>query len=272
MDERARAELESALRDDLAAMGVNEGDTLLVHASMSGLGHGPGVLGQALREAVGGRLKGTLVVPAFTPENSLTSLAHRRRSRSVLRNPAAYKDFKRRMEPFDPDRTRSQGMGRLAEWVRTSEGAVRSTHPQTSFAAWGCRALELVEGHEPDCHLGEKSPLGALYRADARVLMINVGFDVCSAFHLAEYRYLQNPPKKLYSCVVRDESGRRGWFHYPDVDLDDSDFGAVGADLPEEMRKEWQLGRRTARLFSIKGAVDHAVDWMAEKRPCLTER
>ncbi|OAR27740.1 AAC(3) family N-acetyltransferase [Streptomyces sp. ERV7] len=252
-------------------MGVKEGDTLLVHASMSGLGHGPRVLGQALRSAVGGSLKGTLVVPVFTAENSLTSTAHLRRARNA-RGSAAYRDFKRRMPPFDPDLTRSQGMGRLAEWVRTSEGTVRSTHPQTSFAAWGCRALELMEGHEPDCHLGEKSPLGALYRADARVLMINVGFDVCTAFHLAEYRYLSNPPKKVYSCVVRDGSGRRGWFHYPDVDLDDSDFEAVGADLPEEMRKGWQLGRRTARLFSIKGAVDHAVDWMTEKRPCLTER
>ncbi|MEV6550250.1 AAC(3) family N-acetyltransferase [Streptomyces sp. NPDC051597] len=271
MDERAGTVPESALRDDLAAMGVREGDTLLVHASMSGLGHGPGALGRALRAAVGGPLKGTLVVPAFTPENSLTSAAHLRRARSV-RNTAAYQDFKRRMEPFDPERTRSQGMGRLAEWVRTSDGAVRSAHPQTSFAAWGCRALELMEGHEPDCHLGEKSPLAALYGADARVLMINVGFGVCSAFHLAEYRYRRNPPKKLYSCVVRDESGRRGWFHYPDVDLDDSDFEAVGADLPEEMRKEWRLGRRTARLFSIRGAVDHAVDWMTEKRPCLTER
>ncbi|GAA0624076.1 AAC(3) family N-acetyltransferase [Streptomyces crystallinus] len=271
MDERARTALESALYDDLVAMGVAEGDTLLVHASLSGLGHGPAVLGRALRAAVGGRLKGTLVVPAFTAENSLTSPAHRRRAAKVL-GTAAYKDYKRRMPPFDPQLTRSQGMGRLAEWVRTSEGAVRSTHPQTSFAAWGCRALELMEGHASDCHLGEKSPLGALYRAEARVLMINVGFAVCTAFHLAEYRYLPNPPQKLYSCVVRDESGRRGWFHYPDVDLRDSDFEAVGADLPEEMRKEWQLGRRTARLFSIKGAVDHAVDWMTEKRPCLTER
>lgn len=271
MRERARTLLESGLVDDLAAMGVEEGDTLLVHASLSGVGHGPRVVGESLMAAVGGRSKGTLVVPVFTPANSLTSTAHRDRIRN-LRDKAAYRDYKRKMPPFDPGTTRSQKMGRLAEWVRTSEGAVRSTHPQTSFAAWGCRALELMEGHEADCHLGEKSPLGALYRADARVLMINVGFDVCSAFHLAEYRYLHNPPKKLYSCVVRDESGRRGWFHYPDVDLDDSDFGAVGADLPEEMRKEWQLGRRTARLFSIKGAVDHAVDWMTEKRPCLTER
>ncbi|MFD9794684.1 aminoglycoside N(3)-acetyltransferase [Streptomyces sp. NPDC059070] len=271
MDERAAASLESALLDDLVAMGVREGDTLLVHASLSGLGHGPRVLGQALCAAVGGRLKGTLVVPAFTPENSLTSSAHHRRARQA-RDPAAYREFRRRMPAFDPEHTPSQGMGRLAEWVRTSEGAVRSGHPQTSFAAWGSRSLELMAEHEPDCHLGERSPLAALCRSDAKVLMINVPFAVCSAFHLAEYRYCRNPPKKLYSCVVRDESGRRGWFHYPDVDLDDSDFETIGADLPEEMRIKWQLGRRTARLFSIKGAVDHAVEWMTEKRPCLTER
>ncbi|MGP9021670.1 aminoglycoside N(3)-acetyltransferase [Streptomyces sp. BR1] len=271
MDERAEAALGSALLDDLTAMGVERGDTLLVHASMSGLGP-PRVLGQALMAAVGGPLKGTLVVPAFTPANSLTSPAHRARIRN-LRDPAAYRDFKNTMEPFDRETSRSQGIGRLAEWIRTRDDAVRSDHPQTSFAAWGCRALELTQGHARDCHLGEKSPLGVLYGIkDAKVLMINVGFSVCTAFHLAEYRYLADPPKKLYSCVVRDANGRRAWFHYPDVVLDDGDFEAVGADLPEEVRKEWQLGPRTARLFSIRGAVDHAVDWMTEKRPCLTER
>ncbi|MFF0191065.1 AAC(3) family N-acetyltransferase [Streptomyces sp. NPDC005244] len=48
--------------------------------------------------------------------------------------------------------------------------------------------------HDPDCHLGEGSPLGALYAADARVLLFRVGFEVCSAFHLAECRLRPVPP------------------------------------------------------------------------------
>ena len=92
------------------------------------------------------------------------------------------------MPAFDPAATPQHGMGRLAESVRTAGGAVRSAHPQTSFAALGRRAGELLSAHPLSSHLGEESPLGALYRAGAQVLMINVGFSVCTAFHLAEYR------------------------------------------------------------------------------------
>ncbi|MCX4551983.1 AAC(3) family N-acetyltransferase [Streptomyces sp. NBC_01267] len=248
------------LAGELSVLGVTRGATLLVHASLGGTGLRARTLRDALLAVLGE--EGTLVVPAFTPENSTTSAAHLRQVEGLGASRKA--DFLAAMPAFDPARTPCPGMGRLAECVRLSEGAVRSDHPQTSFAAVGARARELVKGHPADCHLGEESPLGKLFEADAQELMINVGFEVCTSFHLAEYRIPDTPPK-TYRCVV-NAGGKRAWFTYEDIALDDSDFELIGADFPRTGLREGKLGNAAAMLFPIKDAVGHAVKWMTEKR------
>jgi aminoglycoside 3-N-acetyltransferase len=240
--------------------GVRSGTTLLVHASLRGTGLRAEALRDALLDALGP--DGTLVVPAFTAENSDTSPAYRARVRRMT--PRQEAAFRADMPAFDAGTTPSQGMGRLAESVRTAEGAVRSGHPQTSFAAIGRRAAQLLADHPLTCHLGELSPLGALYRDDARVLMINVGYRVCTAFHLAEYR--TEVALRTYRCVVRGPDGGREWTEYKDVELDDSDFDVIGAAFSGGAKQEGQLAGTATRLFSIKDAVDHAERWMTEKR------
>ena len=125
------------------------------------------------------------------------------------------------MPPYEPDTTPCPTMGALAECVRTTPGAVRSAHPQTSLAGLGPRAAELLGGHDPHCHLGERSPLARLYAADAHVLLLRVGFEVCSALHLAEYRMTPPPPTPDVPLRGRGEGQLdrvRG------LALDDSDF------------------------------------------------
>ena len=85
---------------------------------------------------------------------------------------------------------------------------MRSAHPQTSFAALGPKARELMNDHAVDCHLGECSPLGRLYEEGAWILLLGVGYATCSAFHLAEYRYTPNPPTRR--LPLRDQYGRPG--------------------------------------------------------------
>ncbi|AWI28566.1 AAC(3) family N-acetyltransferase [Streptomyces sp. ICN441] len=247
------------LTRQLTELGLRTGETVLVHAGLGGTGIRAAGLRDALLRAVGE--EGTLVVPAFTAGNSDTSSAHLRRVAGMTPTQAAA--FRATMPAFDPATTPSTGMGRLAECVRTAPGAVRSAHPQTSFAALGRRAAELLSRHPLTCHLGEESPLGALYRAGARVLMINVGFSVCTAFHLAEYRI--GAPLRRYACVVRGAHGPT-WTEYLDVELDDRDFEAIGAAFSWNAERRTQLGGTTATLFSITDAVDHAVTWMSEKR------
>ncbi|TLQ46809.1 aminoglycoside N(3)-acetyltransferase [Streptomyces marianii] len=247
------------LARQLTELGLRTGETVLVHAGLGGTGLDAPELLDALLRTLGA--EGTLVVPAFTTENSDTSAAHLRRVAGMTPTQAAA--FRATMPAYDPATTPSTGMGRLAECVRTTPGAMRSAHPQTSFAALGRRAGELLSRHPLTCHLGEESPLGALYRAGARVLMINVGFSVCTAFHLAEYRI--GAPLRRYACVVRGAHGPE-WTEYRDVQLDDGDFDAVGAAFSWNLEQKGQLGGTTATLFSITDAVDHAVAWMSEKR------
>ncbi|MEU5402509.1 AAC(3) family N-acetyltransferase [Streptomyces sp. NPDC005963] len=253
-------EVRARLALPLRAVGVRPGMTVLVHASLRATGLHSETLRDALLDAVGPT--GTLVVPTFTAGNSDTSDVHRAHVRGMTPEQAAA--FRADMPAFDPARTPSHGMGRLAESVRTAPGAVRSAHPQTSFAAIGPRAHELLDHHIRTSHLGENSPLGALYRANAQVLMIDVDFDVCTAFHLAEYR--TKAPLRSYRCVVGLPDGGKEWTEFEDVQLDESDFGAIGAAFGWGVEQKGQLGGRPARMFSVRAAVDHAVEWMTEKR------
>ncbi|MFC9425188.1 aminoglycoside N(3)-acetyltransferase [Streptomyces sp. NPDC056987] len=248
------------LARELTALGVTPGSVLLVHSALRGTGLDADTLRTALLTALGE--DGTLVVPAFTEENSDTSAAHRARISGLTRRQAAA--YRSHMPAFDARTTPCLAMGRLAESVRTAEGAVRSGHPQTSFAALGARAAELMADHPLHSHLGPDSPLGALAEADARVLLVNVGHGACSAFHLAEYR--PGATTRSYHCVVKAPDGSPRWVEYEDVNLDDSDFAAIGAAFPWGLEQKGQLGGAVGRLFPIKDAVAHATVWMAGKR------
>ncbi|MFD8720927.1 aminoglycoside N(3)-acetyltransferase [Streptomyces sp. NPDC059629] len=251
------------LAADLAALGVRPGLSILTHASLRRIGAGADTVLTALLDVVGP--EGTVVVPAFTADNSDTSPSYLRRTRDLTESQVVA--FRAKMPPFERERTRSQGMGQLAEAVRCARGAVRSAHPQTSFAALGARAGELVAGHDEECHLGERSPLARLERAGAYVLLLGVGYEVCSAFHLAEYR-LANPPRRIYRCVVL-RGGVRTWVSYEDVALDDRDFGELGAEFEASGMTavgRGRIGDAQAVLFPLARAVEFAAGWLAGKR------
>jgi aminoglycoside 3-N-acetyltransferase len=179
------------------------------------------------------------------------------------------------MPAFDAATSPSTGMGCIAEYVRTAPGAVRSAHPQSSFAALGMMAGMLMEGHAPDCHFGESSPLARLYEADTAILLLGVGYAACSAFHLAEYRYVTEPPMRSYRCVVAGDDGAPRWWQYRDVVLDDSDFGDLGADLDRRgILARGRVGYADSRLIRFAHAVDFATQWLRRHRswPAVTSR
>ncbi|MER5886680.1 AAC(3) family N-acetyltransferase [Streptomyces sp. NPDC001941] len=253
---------EGQLALQLDELGLNAGDVVLVHTSLRAVGPveggGEAVL-RALRSVLGP--EGTVVVPTFTSANSDTSPAYRERVQGLSAEEVRH--VRDSMPPFDPETTPSTQVGVFPEIVRRAPGALRSAHPQTSFAALGPHAEKILSDHRPDCHLGEDSPLARLYELRARVLLLGAGFHRCTAFHLGEYR-VQSPPRRTYSCVIR-ERGRRRWWSYEDVDLSDEVFGEVGADLVRGVTgrsvRSGTVGAARCHLFGVDEAVDHARDW-----------
>jgi aminoglycoside 3-N-acetyltransferase len=246
----------SALTADLAALGLRPGMTVLLNASLGSLGYvegGAATVVAAIRTVLGP--EGTLVSPATTEENSDTSRAYLTRVADLPAEGEAA--FRAAMPPFDPATTPAS-CGLIAEQIRITPGAIRSAHPQSSFAAVGPRARDLMADHALDCHLGERSPLGKLYASGARVLLLGVGYRYCTALHLAEYRYRPDPPLRTYRCVVS-----AGWYEYTDVVLDDADFETIGEVIGGEPA---HVGSALSRLLPIRDVVDLATGWMRANR------
>jgi aminoglycoside 3-N-acetyltransferase len=256
-----------SLADSLRTLNVGNYTTLLVHSSLRNLGPvdgGAGTVLAAIQDVIGP--DGTVVVPAFTSENSLTSRAYKARTAGMT--PAQIAAHQTTMKPFNPLTSPSTGMGYFAEHVRNQPGAARSAHPQTSFAAVGRRAAKLMAEHAIHCHLGPGSPLAKI--ADdpgAAVLMLGAGPHTCTAFHFAEYQ-LPNPPMRSYTCVV-DQDGAAVWRTFDDVDLDDGDFADLGRALENErprLRTLGKVGDADSWLLDLDGAVAYAREWFGRHR------
>ena len=239
----------------LRALGVRPGRDLLVHSSLRHIGQvrgGAASILEALRIVTEGV---TIVVPTHTAANSLSSRAFLAATAGM--STAQRARYVAAMPGFDRAKTPSYGMGALAEYVRTSAGAQRSGHPQTSFAAFGPRAERCTAGHELGCHLGESSPLGWLYQVRGAVLLLGVGYGACTALHLAEYR-LPGHRRRDYQCFIVTDGVRRAR-EFTDAELVDSDFEAMGGLIDgESFVRHGQVGAAYCRLFPIRDIVDFA--------------
>lgn len=227
---------------------------LHVQASLRALGPVPGgaeTVVRALLEALGD--EGTLVAYTATPENSVTSRIHQAETAGL--SAEGVDDYRARMPRFDPATTPSSPtMGTLSEAIRTHPGALRSAHPQTSWAAIGPHARTITSSHPLNCHLGPESPLGRLYDLDAQVLTIGVPIARFTGFHLADLR-MPDVPQREYRCV-----GAEGWTTFKAPDLDDLHFADLGAEVlaASTTLSTRSIGAAHCRLISLREAVDLA--------------
>ena len=159
------------------ALGINEGDTVLMHSSLKSLGRGftPSDVIEGLLAALGE--EGTLVLPALSYLNCNAS------------NPV-----------FDYYGTKSN-VGAIPEYFRTSvPGVIRSVNPTHSCCALGKNAEYLTSGHildETPC--GLNSPFRRLMLIGGKILFLGCGTEPNTSMHAVEELAV---PDYLFGDVV----------------------------------------------------------------------
>ena len=242
--------------------GVVKDDVVIVHASLSRLGwvvgEAPSVL-TALLRAVGDR--GTVVMPAHTG----------------VSDPATWRDppvpehwwptIREHWPVFDDRLTPLRAMGPVAECLHRHADVQQSGHPATAFMALGPQAAEIVFDHPLEHGLDDRSPLGRLYEADARIVLIGVAHANNTLLHLAEDR-ATFPKRMQVDGAPLLVDGKRTWVTYSHLDHNSDDFDQLAeafiASGGQERRVTVGAGHiSTCRMRDI---VDFGTDWITKHR------
>jgi aminoglycoside 3-N-acetyltransferase len=189
------ADLVAAFTD----LGVRAGQQLLVHSSLSSLGHvigGAETVIEALLDVLGPT--GTLLVPTLTGHEGIGPDA------DVI---------------FDVASTPAW-TGTIPETARRRPDAVRSLHPTHSVAAIGADAESLTQGHEDTLSpCGPGSPYVRLAeRPTGRILLLGVGHESNTTLHAVEELagvgyHLQSKPTRAIIHAGGSELVRTFWPH-----------------------------------------------------------
>lgn len=254
-----------SLAADLRALGLQSGMVVIVHSSLSSIGWvngGSVAVVQALLDVL--TSDGTLIMPAHSGEYS---------DPSHWQHPpvpeAWWQIIRDTMPAFDPRFTPTRGMGRIAETFRAWPGAIRSLHPQDSFAAWGQQAEFITANHALENGLGDGSPLARIYDLDGHVLLLGVPHANNTSFHLGECRAPGGKTIEQGAPIV--ENDQRVWQTFTTLDVDSDCFDELGVDFEKAHPvKIGLVGSATTRLFSQRAAADFAQEWIAERRTRLT--
>ena len=228
----------SQLVDDLRALGLGSGDTVMVHASLRRVGPvdgGAATVVGAIDEVVG-----TWMMTLSAIEQSGDDPA----------------PFDALTTPADPD------IGVLAEVMRTAPGTVVSDHPEGRFGARGERAARLVADQPWHHYYGVGSPLAKLVEAGGRVLRLGAADDTITLTHHAEY--LCDVPDKRTVTRYPVVAGDDGPVVRPVECIDDSD-GIVDRDYFPEILAAYRStgGVRTGRVGNAEAELLDAADYLA---------
>ena len=251
------------LVQQLSTCGLQAGQTVIVHSSMSKMGWvagGAQAVIQALLQVLG--TDGTLMMPTHTTQN--TDPANW--SRPPV--PDTWVPIIRANTPaFDPATTPTRSMGVIPELFRTWPGTLRSDHPIGSFAAHGPNAENLTRDHQLLDMFGDSSPLGKLYELDGYVLLLGVDHGNNTSLHLAENR--ANWPGKYFisEATAMSVRGLRQWVTFKMLSLETDDFNLIGDSYEAQAGiQHGKVGQATVRLIRQRPLIDFAVEWMEANR------
>lgn len=178
--------------DDLQRLGLKRGHVVLVHSSLSRLGHVPGGAESVVCAllAVLGR-EGTLAMPALS-----------------------YRHVHADQPVFDLRNTPSC-VGAIPEHFRRRAGTMRSAHPTHSACAVGAQSEYLLGvHHRDDTPCGPHSPYVRLRDCAGKLLMLGCGLGPNTSMHAVEEAaavpYVFSPGWVAYELI--DGQGQRRAF------------------------------------------------------------
>ena len=232
---------------DLRGMGLEAGAEVMVHSSLSSLGHvegGAATVVEAFLDVLGSA--GTLMVPTFTHSGT---------------------------EYFDPLVSPSKN-GAITEAVRARPEAVRSLHPTHAVTAIGPDAGELVEEDLEHGALGRGCALDKLARRGGSVFLLGVDHIVNSTIHIGEDYGGDNRQRGSFT----PENPKIVVLNHPErgeveIALTEMMGSTVAFELMEdELRSRGQLsaghiGPAPCQLMRGQHVIDAAIDIVARHLP-----
>jgi aminoglycoside 3-N-acetyltransferase len=224
------------LTEQLIALGVEPGSTMLVHCAFSKVQpveNGSLGLISALGTALGP--EGTLVMPSMTDDDE---------------------------HPFDPEKTSCRGMGIVADTFWRLPGVKRSDSPH-AFAARGPMAVRITAAHPIDIPHGLDSPVGRVYDLNGRVILLGVGHTEDTTIHLAEF--LAGVRYRRKKSLIRLENGRPARFEYAEIDHCCENFSLVDQWLDaQELQTRSRVGQADARIVRSRDIVAAVMERLRE--------
>ena len=234
-------------------LGIKQGDTLLVHASLSSLGYvvgGEEALFLALREVIG--KEGTIVVPSQTVEISDPA------TWQYPPVPVEWHDVIRSSMPaYSKDLSYSKGMGAFSQFIGILPNSIRSNHPMYSFTAIGEKAVEIIGEDTFDFPFGEESPLARMYSIGTKVLMIGTDFETNTSLHLAENRLNREVIQEKSKILTK--TGEK-WISFKNIKLDIyDDYLEIQKNFMDQNAvNHISINESNVYLFDMKECVDFA--------------
>lgn len=260
------------LVQQLAALGVKPGDTVMTHVSLRALGplaNGPAALIGAILERIG------------AAGNLMAFVSWRDSPYEETLGHESVPDHIRDSWPgFDPGHAPSYpGFGAINEFIRTWPGCRRSVHPDASMAAIGPDAEWLVSPHVMGSAYGPGSPIERFLQIRGKVLSIGAGPDAVTVLHYAE-AVARIPGKRrvIYSMPV-PHAGTHKWVTASDWDSNgilDAYADDEQPDAVERIARDYlALGRHTeglvgaapSRLIDANDIVQFGISWLEQRHP-----
>ena len=147
------------LIEEFQKIGLRKGDCVLVHSSLSKIGHlenGPKTFVDALIETIG--VKGHILMP--TSPNNEYQLTY-------IRNTPVFDVLN------SPSKT-----GAITEYFRKMPNVVRSLHPTEPVSVLGPKSQEIIKGHfKALTPYKENSPFSKVAELDGKILYVGVTLD-----------------------------------------------------------------------------------------------